>query len=509
MILSQQLILNSSKNLTRSAVRYLGKEILYKDLLASISRLSYLYQHEIGQGVRMAFIARNCPALITTLFAMTNIRAVCIPIDPEAPPEEIVKWLKESKATHISVTSDLLGKVREILQSERLSLPIIEMEKKQGGEYDTSFTPPPEQTPLETDPIFLLRSGGITGKPKFVVFTHRQLLHGSTAIKGHYHLMGTDRIHTTFSWYHPFILMHALLFPLMAGATVVIDHGLQAVDALNFLVESRVTRLVGTPPYFLKLLVICKNEKRVLPGIKSITVGLGSLSAELKRAFDLLKVNVSHCYGQIENLWTIAMQDTKEPGELSEGYVRGFVGKGLPGLKYKVMDNNGDEVEGKERRTGQLALSGPTVMQMYYEREKETKMTIRGTWLYTGDICRLEGEGEDLTITFIGRKEDLIDVGGEFIPFSRIDTAIRSNPLAMDGAAFSVKDSRDHLVIVCAIVKKAGTAINEKQVLDFCQGTLPSNLVPKAVAFTDVIPRDLGNNVNCSKLRSQFSGIMG
>src|SRR5687767_10255640 len=99
MILTQHLITNAAQNLTKPALRYLGKETNYKDLLASISRLSYLFQHEIGAGVRMAFLCRNCPAMIATFFAMSNTRSVSIPIDPELPPDEIIKWLKESKAT--------------------------------------------------------------------------------------------------------------------------------------------------------------------------------------------------------------------------------------------------------------------------------------------------------------------------------------------------------------------------------------------------------------------------
>jgi acyl-CoA synthetase (AMP-forming)/AMP-acid ligase II len=513
MILSQQLLMNAAKNLTRGAVRYLGKDILYKDLLASISRLSYLHQRELGQGesIRLAFYSRNCPAMVTTFFAMTNIRAVCIPMDPEAPPEEIVKWLKESKATHVAVSSDLLSKARDILQSAHLNLPIVEMEKKKGGEYDTSFTPPPDHTPKEDDVILMLRSGGTTGKPRFVNFTHRQLLHGAVAIRSHYRLLGTDRIHTTLSWSHPFALVHSLLFPLLSGATCVIDHGLQAADLLAFLVENRVTRLVGTPTYFLKLLVICKNEKKVMPGVKSITVGMGTLSAELKKAFELLKIPVSHCYGMVENLWTIAMENTKEEETSQEAapYVRGFVGKGLPGLKYKVLDDSGDQIEGKEKRTGQLAVSGPTIMSAYYEREKDTKMALRGTWLYTGDVVQLDGDGDTLTFTLIGRKDDLMKVGDEYVSFQQIDAVLKRHPAIQDGASFAIKNSKDKPVIVCAIVRKPGATLNEKQIVEYCISKLPDHLVPHAVTFTDLIPRDIGNNVNCSRLRGQFSGIAG
>jgi long-chain acyl-CoA synthetase len=507
MLITQTLITNSSKNLTRSAIRYLGKETLYKDFLASVARLSYLHQHELGQGVRMAFLSRNSPAMMATFFAMTNTRSVSIPIDPDLPPDEIGKWLKESKATHIAVSSDLLTAARDILQAERLSLPIVEIEKKHGGEYDTSYTAPPDHQPKEDDVILLLRSAGTTGKHRYVGFNHKQVSAAAMAVKTRYHLMSTDRFLTPLNWAHPFAFMHGMMIPLINGATTVIDHGLQAVEFLDFMIESRVTRLVSVPQFLFKLLVICKNEKRVLPGMKSVTVGLGSLSPELVRAFELLKVPVSHCYGQIENLWSIAMQDTQDPLS-GRPFERGFVGRGLVGMKYKVVDPQGDEIESRNKRTGLFAVASPSMMKEYMDREKETKMAVRGSWLYTGDLASLDGEGEELTITFVGRKDDVLIIEGQPVQMSQIDAVLKSHPAVQDGAAFAIKDGRDRPVVVCAVVKKAGSQINEKQLMDFVGGKAGA-ASPRAVAFTDVIPRDAGGNVNCYKLRGQFSGIAG
>src|SRR5262249_24581230 len=156
------------------------------------------------------------------------------------------------------------------------------------------------------------------------------------------------------SWAHPFSFIHGMLFPMMNGMCAVIDHGLQAAEYLDFLIESRVTRLVGTPPYYLKLLITSKNEKKPPVGIKSATVGLGQLSNELRRVFQVLKVPAPHVYGMSENVWTIAMETIEETS-----LEPGVHGKALPGMKYKVMDDNGDEIEGAERRTGPLAVAGP------------------------------------------------------------------------------------------------------------------------------------------------------
>lgn len=515
MILSQTLLTQVSKSQTKPAWRWLGKETLYKDALQSIARLSYLYQREIGHDQRVAFFCSNAPAVITTFFAMTNVKSVIIPIDPYLPPADAAQWIRDTKATQLAVTSDLLPQARELVANERLGIPIIEIEKKKGGEYDTSFTPQPDHVPKDTDTVLLLRTSGITGKPKYVAFNHKQIAHAAAAIKGHYRMGPNDRILGTLHWSHGFALLHGMLFPILSGSTVVIDHGLQALEFLDFIIEARVTRLIGIPAFFLKILILCRNEKRLLPGIKSITVGLGSLDGSIRKTYGLLKIAVLQTYGMTENLWTIAMEalPSSEAAESKKGeapvYVRGQAGKGIAGVKYKVMDDSGDEVEGREKRMGQLALSGPSIMQNYPYLEKDTKNALRGTWLYTGDIAELEGEGEDLKIRFICRKADLFRVKEQRVDLNDIDVHIRAIQQIQDGAAFAVKNAKDKPVLVCAIVKKAGVQVSEKQILDFLAGRLSAESVPIAVAFTDEIPRDKGGNVNLHKLRGQFSGIAG
>jgi acyl-CoA synthetase (AMP-forming)/AMP-acid ligase II len=512
MTIFEHFLMTSSKHIARPAFRYLGKETSYNDVRLTIAKLSYLYQHELAasaaslKDLRVAMIARNSPSLFKTFFALTNIRVPVIPLSPDAPPSEWAEAFRETKPTHVAVTSDMLSTVRDFLNHERFHIPIIEIEKKQGGEYDTSFTPPPDNKPLESDLVLLVRSGGRTGKPKFVSINHKELQHAASTVRVCWKPLPTDRVLTTLSWAHPFSFVHSMLFPLLNGMTMVIDHGLQAVEFLDFLVESRVTRLVGVPSFYLKLLVTCRNEKRPLVGIKSAIVGVGTLSHELKRAFQVLKIPAPHVYGQVENVWTIAMEglDTvsTEPG---------LFGRALVGLKYKVMDPNGDEIEGRERRVGMLAVSGPSIMTGYFgkEHEKDTRNALRGSWLYTGDYAALEGEGDELSIEFLGRRDDVLNQDGEITSISHMDTVLRKIPGLVDAAGFVAKNVRGQTVPLAVLVKNHASPLNEHHVMDFCKEHMPDGLNPVAITFVDTIPRDIGGNVNYHKLRSQFSQIAG
>lgn len=532
MLLTQQLNVNASKNLGKAAFRYLGKETNFSDLRSKIAKLSYLYLHDLGAHARVAFVARNSPSYLASFFALSNTRSLTIPIDPDSAPEEIVQELKDTKATHIAVTNDLISKVREAMQAAHINLPLVEIEKKQGGEYSNSFTPPPEHLPADNDQVVLLRTRGFGGKTKYVPLNHKQLIHAGTSLRGLYKLGTMDRFYSPLNWSHPFSFVHSMLLPMMTGVTSIIDHGAQGKELLDFMVEAKVSRIVSLPPFLLKLLLVCKDEQRRIPAsVKSLTVGGGRLPTEVETVISTMGVPLCYCYGQAEAGWTLAMQPIKTEEEknpyakkpkkqpLGKGQKQPAVaptepygtpvGKGLAGLKYKVLDFGGDEIPGRESREGLLAVTGPSIMTSYFDNEKDSKMTIRGTWLYTGDLVRLEGEGEELEITFLARKEDAIRDEKTILIPDGIDKALKSLSGVADGAGFVVADTKGILRFACAVVKAPGTLLNEKQVLEHLGTKIPGNEVPKVAIFTDFIPRDTSGNVNRFKLRAQFSGVVG
>lgn len=476
----------------------------YADFRTRVAKLSYLLIHEIGYNARVGFICRNSPGVAAAFFALTNACATVIPIDPDKSPAEISEWIRTTKCTHIFVTNDLTNHVRELLNTERIYLPIVEIEKKQGGEYDPTFTPAPEHQPKDTNTVVIFRSQGITGKPKYIQYNHKNLAAAITPLKQAYKLGANDKVMSIGNWAHPFQFIHGMLFPIMTGASIVVDHGMDNKEFLQYIQDSKVTRLIGSPPQFLKLLLACRAEHKGIPTVRSVVVGLGDLQPEVQRAFETLKVSVAHVFGQAEAGWTLAMEDHTEH---VENRIRGCMGKPMQGMKYKIMDENFDEIEGSER-VGYLAVSTPAAMTGYLDREKETKNVLRGSWVYTGDYVKVEGEDENMRLYFLGRRDELIIEQGVITGVGEIDWALKGQMGVEDAAGFVLKDARDRPVVAAAVVKVEKSPLNEKAVIDMCASRLSGDLVPKVVVFTDQIPRDAGGNINRIKLRAQFLGVV-
>jgi long-subunit acyl-CoA synthetase (AMP-forming) len=283
------------------------------------------------------------------------------------------------------------------------------------------------------------------------------------------------------------------------------------LEYVKFLLESKVTRLIGTVSSLQKLRVACGEEKRSLPGIKSITVGVGSISKDLYDDYTGMGIQVSQCYGQAENAWTLTMQNIDFENDMFF-WEKGAVGKGLPGVKYKVIDSQGDEIPGSGFRKGQLAVSGPTVMLKYAENDEDTKKAIRGTWLYTGDLVEVDGEEDKMSVIFLGRKEDALIVKGKFVILDSLNSVFQSDSLknlVREGAVFWVKNSQNKQAVVCVVVKAEHRTLTDKEVINCFIENGSGDLTPVAVAFTDSIPKELSGQPNAWKLRRQFSSLGG
>lgn len=93
----------------------------------------------------------------------------------------------------------------------------------------------------------------------------------------------------------------------------------------------------------------------------------------------------------------------------------GTVGRALPGTEIQVAAD------------GEILVRGPSVFQGYINDDHSTRAVLRGGWLATGDIGRLDSEGY-LSIT--GRKKDIIVTNsGKSVAPAALEERLRVHPL--------------------------------------------------------------------------------
>jgi long-chain acyl-CoA synthetase len=137
---------------------------------------------------------------------------------------------------------------------------------------------------------------------------------------------------------------------------------------------------------------------------------------------------------------------------------------------------------------GELVLRGPQLMDGYYEKPDETAQTLRGGWLYTGDIARVD---EDGYFYIVDRKKEMVITGGLNVFPREVEEALYTHPAVMEAAAIGVPDAYRGEVVKAFVVLKPGAPATADEIIAHCRKLIAPFKVPKAVEFRTQLPKSL------------------
>jgi len=127
-------------------------------------------------------------------------------------------------------------------------------------------------------------------------------------------------------------------------------------------------------------------------------------------------------------------------------------GQLLPNNRVQVVSDSGEVL--KKGHVGEIAIQSDSLFQGYYNRPDLTGKAIRGGWYYTGDLGFCLGD----EVYVVGRKKDLLIIGGENIYPQDIEEIVCSHAAIHDGRAIALgvfnPDLGTEDIVVVAEVEK-------------------------------------------------------
>ncbi|MED6115865.1 4-coumarate--CoA ligase-like 5 [Stylosanthes scabra] len=175
--------------------------------------------------------------------------------------------------------------------------------------------------------------------------------------------------------------------------------------------------------------------------------------------------------------------------EVIEGFVEKYGTAGLlsPGTEAKVVDPDSG-VALPVNRTGELWLRGPTIMKGYFSNEEATASTLDSEgWLRTGDVCFIENDG---FIFIVDRLKELIKYKGYQVPPAELEALLLTHPSIADAAVIPFPDKEAGQIPMAYVVRKPGSTISEKQVMDFVANQVAPYKRIRKVAFISSVPKN-------------------
>ena len=180
----------------------------------------------------------------------------------------------------------------------------------------------------------------------------------------------------------------------------------------------------------------------------------------------------------------------------------GSIGMPLPQTKIKVVDENNQEVE--LGQPGELYVSGPQVMQGYWNKQQETQNTLHGKWLATGDIVKIDPATG--LVYVLDRKKDLIIVSGFNVYPNEVEDCLTQHHTINEVGVIGIPDPNTGEAVKAIIVlnnEYQNTPPNLSEIRKFASQHLAHYKIPTHLDFISELPKTNIGKILRRKLRNK------
>ncbi len=475
------------------------KRITYSNLYKKACNLAKVFVvNGLRTGDRVAICLSNQIEFVIAFYATLLAGGVVAALNPTYPVREMKFQVEIAKTKFLIGSNKGIGKIQELDNESYFDLVFLST-----GDNEFSFecykhdkkTKIQSNTELENanlpaiepdDQAILQFSGGTTGVPKAATGLHRNVVANvrqfSTWLTGLQE--GKEVFLTAIPLFHVYGMVIGLNVGIALGASIVL---IEDAKDTGFLIETiskeQVSVFPGVPTLFNSICQYCETE---IPGsnfssLKVCISGSAPLSKTVKDKFEKLTgARLAEGYGLSEA--PTATHCNPVMGKNKEV----SIGLPLPDVDCRIVDLEERSNSVRVGQSGELLIKGPQVMQGYFEKEGETRLTIESGWLHTGDIAYMD---EDGYFFIIGRLKELIKVGGLQVWPTEIEEVIRQLPGINECAVKGIPDELLGEVAKVWVVINTEYLVDLRSVREFCEGKLANYKIPREMEIITELPR--------------------
>ena len=495
---------------------------------------NFLSSKGIGKGDKVAIFMPNVPMYPPVFFGILKTGATTVTCNPSYKANELNFQLKDSGAKavfvfdHVSFTptsyeavkgtdvetivicsiKSFLPKIKAILGGALGKIPKGKSYQEGQIFYDDiieQYEPkaPDVSIKPKEDLALILYTGGTTGTPKGAMLTHSNLYSNIIQIDEWVQLEpegggppeklnSSDVYVGALPWYHSYGLTLTMVASYLLGNTLVCVPDPRAgkppmSELLSEIQKNKGTILHCVPALYAGMIANPDVGKYDLCSLKACGSGAAPLPPELAKNFESATGAVLfEGYGLTET----SPLATANPALVS---LRKFGSIGVPisDTYVTILDIATGKEELKQGETGEIAISGPQVMQGYWNKPDETADVMRDIggkrYFLTGDIGHMD---EDGFFVVSDRKKDMINVGGLKAYPREIEDIFFEHPKVSMAAVIGLPrdDDPTNEYVKAYLVLKAGETGTEEEFIAWAKENMAGYKRPREVVFVDTLP---------------------
>jgi long-chain acyl-CoA synthetase len=468
-----------------------GKALSYEDLDAAADAVARdLVERGVWPGDRVAIGMPNVPQFAAAYFGCLRAGAVVVPLNVMLTAAEVAGILEDAElrvALCVSPFDEVVGRA-----GEDGGIQVVSQDAWPDSAKASSR--PPDVEVDDDDLAVLAYTSGTTGEPKGVMLTHENLganLRQQMSIPDA-HVTREDVVFLALPLFHIFGLNVTLGLVVLNGATGILVERFEPVPALRAIQEHRVSILVGAPTMYSAWVDTPGADQYDLSSVRLAVSGAAPLGEETLRSFDqTFGVKIYEGYGLTEtapSLTSNRMAEEPRPGS---------IGKPLPEVELRLVDDEGREVELGD--PGEIVVRGPNVFAGYWRKKEETSRAFVDGWFKTGDVAV---QDEDGYLYIVDRKRDLVIVSGFNVFPSEVEEALARNPVVKEAAVVGVPHPYTGEAVKAYVVLADGATAGESELLADVESRLARFKCPRSIEIVDSLPHLLTGKVLRRALRT-------
>jgi acyl-CoA synthetase (AMP-forming)/AMP-acid ligase II len=485
--------------------------LTWRELELGANRLaSGLHALGLARGDRVATVIRNGAAAVEMLFALARAGLVGVPINYGLTVAEIRQLLTDSDPRCVVVDAEFVDVLIGALPDTPATVVLrgdadapadwLGYDEVKARGRDTV-----EDGALSPDDIRTIRyTSGTTAAPKGCMGTHRQILASIGNFFQQIPVPGDG----------PFLQ----LLPLFSGAGIwmsfaaayqgvatVVHPAFAPAETLRAIEDTGVAHTFGVPTMVSRLTEECAGGGYRLSSLKLFGYSGAPMPPKvIRRAMSVLPCQFYQGFGGGEMGGLVsflmpedhlaALGDERAAGRLrSAGRPARYAEIRIRGLDGTVCGS--DEV-------GEITVRSPSNFSGYWNRPQETAQTVRGEWVYTGDMGYLDEAGY---LYAVDRAKDMVITGGMNVSSAEVEAVLMEHPDVTGAAVIGLPDEEWGEAVTAVVVLRAGGQASEADIVRYARGQLAGYKTPKTVKFIDALPLNSAGKVLKRALRERYA----
>ncbi|GME34442.1 4-coumarate-CoA ligase-like protein [Neofusicoccum parvum] len=357
-----------------------------------------------------------------------------------------------------------------------------------------------------TTPAARLFSSGTTGAPKALDLTHAHLIAQHTLTTAHptHHKPYAVRRLLCTPFFHVSQVARAHVSALRGGFAAVVQRRFEARAWVAAVAAHGVTEANVVPGMVGAVVALGEGDRAgvraALGGLRNVWCGAAPMGAALQARLATLLPAGTPC----TQAW--GMSETSGIASFlywPEADATGSVGRMLPGVDVKLVDDGGNDVS-DYNISGELCIRGPIIVAGYYRNEEANKRDWdEDGYFHTGDVAYCDRESKLWYI--VDRKKELIKVRGFQVSPTEVESVLLSHPNIADAGVIGVTLAENESELPRAyVVQKPGTKVTEQEVMEYVTSRLSRYKRPEGgIRIVESIPKNASGKILKKELREQ------